>query len=164
VTETTTHPTPARGDYLAAVQQFIEVFEASDEPSLWISLVEEETQELLDAMREDDKENSLKEAMDLAYVLSGFLHVKTVADGGTLTYKGKNSRIITDILTEAGEATAAFRRQYEDIDNDTLHEAFARVHQSNMSKLDDDGKPIKREDGKIMKGPNYMPPDLSDLV
>jgi hypothetical protein len=33
-----------------------------------------------------------------------------------------------------------------------------------MSKLGLDGKPIKREDGKVMKGPNYTPPDLSDLV
>jgi hypothetical protein len=33
-----------------------------------------------------------------------------------------------------------------------------------MSKLDDDGKPIYREDGKVLKGPNYVPPDLSDLV
>jgi predicted HAD superfamily Cof-like phosphohydrolase len=42
--------------------------------------------------------------------------------------------------------------------------AFNRVHTSNMSKLDDDGKPIYREDGKVLKGPNYVPPDLSDLV
>jgi len=33
-----------------------------------------------------------------------------------------------------------------------------------MSKLGDDGKPIFREDGKVMKGPKYEKPDLSDLV
>ena len=44
-----------------------------------------------------------------------------------------------------------------------LDEALDRVHQSNMSKLDDDGNPIYREDGKVLKGPNYQPPDLSDL-
>jgi len=42
--------------------------------------------------------------------------------------------------------------------------AFERVHASNMSKLGADGKPIHREDGKVLKGPNYFPPDLSDLV
>ena len=42
--------------------------------------------------------------------------------------------------------------------------AFNRVHQSNMSKLGDDGKPIYREDGKVLKSKNYVPPDLSDLV
>jgi predicted HAD superfamily Cof-like phosphohydrolase len=45
-----------------------------------------------------------------------------------------------------------------------LHVAFNRVHKSNMSKLGVDGKPILREDGKILKGPNYAPPDLEDLV
>ena len=45
-----------------------------------------------------------------------------------------------------------------------LQVAFNRVHASNMSKLDDKGKPIYREDGKVMKGPNYVPPDLKDLV
>lgn len=39
------------------------------------------------------------------------------------------------------------------------------IHNSNMSKLDSTGKPIIREsDGKIMKGPNYLPPDLSFLL
>lgn len=45
-----------------------------------------------------------------------------------------------------------------------LDEAFLRVFRSNMSKLGLDGKPIFREDGKALKGPNYLPPDLSDLV
>ena len=45
-----------------------------------------------------------------------------------------------------------------------LDEALFRVHQSNMSKLDEYGKPIYREDGKVLKGPNYKPPNLEDLV
>ena len=45
-----------------------------------------------------------------------------------------------------------------------LDEALNRVHLSNMSKLGEDGKPIYREDGKVLKGPNYKPPDLSDLL
>jgi len=45
-----------------------------------------------------------------------------------------------------------------------LDEALNRVHQSNMSKLDDNGNPIYREDGKVLKGPNYQPPNLNDLV
>ena len=44
-----------------------------------------------------------------------------------------------------------------------LDEALDRVHKSNMSKLDEDGKPIYREDGKVLKGPNYKPPNLEDL-
>ena len=45
-----------------------------------------------------------------------------------------------------------------------LDQAMMRVHASNLSKLDDEGKPVLRADGKVMKGPNYQPPDLSDLV
>ena len=45
-----------------------------------------------------------------------------------------------------------------------LDEALDRVHKSNMSKLDANGQPIFREDGKVLKGPNYAPPDLKDLV
>ena len=44
-----------------------------------------------------------------------------------------------------------------------LDEALDRVHKSNLSKLDEDGKPIYREDGKVLKGPNYKPPTLEDL-
>ena len=45
-----------------------------------------------------------------------------------------------------------------------LDEALDRVHLSNMSKLGEDGKPIYREDGKVLKGPNYAPPNLEDLI
>lgn len=45
-----------------------------------------------------------------------------------------------------------------------LDEAVRRVHASNMSKLGPDGKPIHRDDGKVLKGPNYEPPYLKDLV
>ena len=45
-----------------------------------------------------------------------------------------------------------------------LDEALNRVHLSNMSKLGEDGQPIRRKDGKVLKGPNYQPPTLTDLV
>ena len=45
-----------------------------------------------------------------------------------------------------------------------LDEAMYRVHESNMSKLDEHGNPVLREDGKVLKGPNYSPPNLEDLV
>ena len=54
--------------------------------------------------------------------------------------------------------------QYTENQGWNLDEALNRVHESNMSKLDKDGKPIYREDGKVLKGPNYKPPDLSDLI
>ena len=45
-----------------------------------------------------------------------------------------------------------------------LDEALRRVHESNMSKLDEDGKPIYRDDGKVLKSKNYKPPTLTDLI
>ena len=54
--------------------------------------------------------------------------------------------------------------QYAENMNWDIEQALRRVHASNMSKLGEDGNPIYREDGKVLKGPNYQPPDLSDLV
>ena len=45
-----------------------------------------------------------------------------------------------------------------------LADALDRVHKSNMSKLGLDGKPTYSVDGKVLKGPNYQPPTLTDLV
>ena len=45
-----------------------------------------------------------------------------------------------------------------------LDKCFDEVQNSNMSKLDKDGKPIFNDSGKVMKGPNYFKPDLSKFV
>ena len=45
-----------------------------------------------------------------------------------------------------------------------LDKCFEEVQSSNMSKLDDDGKPIYNESGKVMKGPNYFKPDLAKFL
>jgi len=42
--------------------------------------------------------------------------------------------------------------------------ALAEVHRSNLSKLDSEGKPTYREDGKVTKGPRYSPPDLAAVI
>jgi predicted HAD superfamily Cof-like phosphohydrolase len=47
------------------------------------------------------------------------------------------------------------------IDLDTC---FSEVHRSNMSKLGEDGKPIYREDGKVMKGSNFSEPELKPIL
>lgn len=41
-----------------------------------------------------------------------------------------------------------------------IDDVFREVHESNMSKLDDNGEVLRREDGKVLKGPNYRPPNL----
>ena len=69
----------------------------------------------------------------------------------------------TDELKELADLVYVCFQYAENMDWD-LEEALDRVHLSNMSKLGLDGKPIYREDGKVMKGPNYKPPYLNDLI
>jgi len=45
-----------------------------------------------------------------------------------------------------------------------IEEVFAEIQRSNMSKLGADGKPIYREDGKVLKGPNYFKPDIQAIL
>jgi predicted HAD superfamily Cof-like phosphohydrolase len=45
-----------------------------------------------------------------------------------------------------------------------INAVFDEVHRSNMSKLGADNKPIIREDGKVLKGPNYSPPDIKAVL
>lgn len=45
-----------------------------------------------------------------------------------------------------------------------MYEIFQAVHASNMSKLGPDGKPVYRNDGKILKGPNYFDPDIESII
>ena len=63
---------------------------------------------------------------------------------------------LTDILYVTYGAGHAFG-----IDLDIC---FEEVQRSNMSKLGEDGKPIYREDGKVLKGPNYSEPDLESIL
>ncbi|WP_373516242.1 hypothetical protein [Pricia sp.] len=45
-----------------------------------------------------------------------------------------------------------------------IEEVFTEIQRSNMSKLGADGKPIYREDGKVLKGPNYFKPDILGVL
>jgi len=45
-----------------------------------------------------------------------------------------------------------------------LDKCFEEVHNSNLSKLGNDGRPVYRDDGKVVKGPNYMAPDMRKIV
>jgi predicted HAD superfamily Cof-like phosphohydrolase len=45
-----------------------------------------------------------------------------------------------------------------------IEEVFEEIQRSNMSKLGGDGKPIYREDGKVLKGPNYFKPNIEDIL
>ncbi len=94
---------------------------------LRINLLQEELDELKEALENDDMVETLDALIDLQYVL----------DGAFLSFGLQNVK----------------------------NEAFSEVHRSNMSKLGEDGKPIRREgDGKVMKGPNYFKPDMAQFI
>jgi len=80
---------------------------------------------------------------------------------GMLFRHGKN--VQEECLKELADLVYVCYQYAENMGWD-LDETLDRIHKSNMSKLDEDGKPIYREDGKVLKGPNYKPPNLSDLV
>jgi predicted HAD superfamily Cof-like phosphohydrolase len=124
------------------VREFMSAFQASEDPELWKKLMAEELQEVREAMAQ-----LLKELIDLEYVSTGAYLVG-----------------VREVDPEMAKVLGQINNIASIIPLDVFNEAFARVHASNMSKLDRDGKPIRREDGKILKGPNYMPPDLIDLI
>ena len=99
-------------------------FSTSKINELRVSLIKEELEELIEAM----KNKNLLEVADA----------------------------LTDILYVTYGAGHAFG-----ID---LDKCFDEVQNSNMSKLDEKGKPIYNEHGKVMKGPNYFKPDLSKFI
>ncbi|MBX7070146.1 MAG: hypothetical protein K1X38_12220 [Microthrixaceae bacterium] len=45
-----------------------------------------------------------------------------------------------------------------------LDAVIAEIHRSNMTKLGDDGRPVVRDDGKVLKGPRYEPPDVAGIL
>ncbi len=47
---------------------------------------------------------------------------------------------------------------------DKITAVFNEIQRSNMSKLGEDGKPIYREDGKVLKGPNYFKPNIEEIL
>ena len=63
---------------------------------------------------------------------------------------------LSDLVFVCYQFAAAF--------NLDLDKAMSLVFESNMSKLDEQGNPIFRPDGKVLKGPNYLPPDLMSCV
>ena len=72
----------------------------------------------------------------------------------------KNLKEVADALTDILYVTYGAGHAFG-ID---LDKCFAEVQNSNMSKLDENGKPIYNENGKVMKGPNYFKPNLQKFI
>jgi hypothetical protein len=121
------------------VYDFMEKFgQLETEPEFWDKLIDEEHKEVIEAF-----EHLIKELTDLTYV--------SIARA-----------IVSGEIYKSAEDVQQRWNNFQEAKWQS--EAFLRVHESNMSKLDDNGKPIYREDGKVLKGPNYKAPDMSGLI
>ena len=77
-----------------------------------------------------------------------------------IAIKNKDIKEIADALTDILYVTYGAGHAF----GINLDKCFDEVQNSNMSKLDENGKPIYNENGKVMKGPNYFKPDLSKFI
>ncbi|CBW47029.1 N4 gp36-like protein [Roseovarius Plymouth podovirus 1] len=135
---------------------------------LWAAetLVVEETKELREAYEKPETTDAnladiFKEGADLIYVVCHFYNTMPVYAVEVLSEE-QNQRV-QSIIDEASSLMSTVSHRLQ-IPLPLFIAAFEIVHASNMSKLDDDGKPVRREDGKIMKGPNYVAPDMMPIV
>ena len=142
------------------VQEFITKFGASLDVRVWRKLVEEELTELEYALEKETQAQVLKEGCDLVYVLTPFVALGEPVEKLGL-FSDDEIEYTGELLHRAIGVVAKIGPMFEP---GVFSKAFVRVHESNMSKLGNNGKPIRREDGKIMKGPNYKPPVLDDLL
>lgn len=115
------------GDFMEAFGQRVEMeptWPDFNTRELRLELIQEELEELSDAVADRDMIQIADALTDLLYVVYG-----------------------------AGHAFGL-----------DLDECFEEVHRSNMSKLGENGRPIHREDGKVLKGPGYFEPDLEGIL
>ena len=139
------------------VAEFIVAFNGSLDPRLWVKLIDEELEELF--AEKYGTEEHLKELCDLLYVSTGL--ALTAVDHVGLLLRDTERDVI---LKQQAKVSRTLDSGLEHYGEKVFTEAFARVHSSNMSKLGSDGKPVLREDGKVMKGPSYKKPTLTDLL
>jgi len=115
------------GDFMEAFGQSVEMeptWPDFNTRELRLELIQEELDELSDAVADRDMIQIADALTDLLYVVYGAGHSFGI----------------------------------------DLDECFEEVHRSNMSKLGENGRPIHREDGKVMKGPGYFEPDLEGIL
>lgn len=115
------------GDFMEAFGQSVQVdptWPDFNTRELRIELIQEELEELSDAVADRDMVQIADALTDLLYVVYGAGHSFGI----------------------------------------DLDECFQEVHASNMSKLGEDGRPLYREDGKVLKGPSFFEPDLEGIL
>jgi predicted HAD superfamily Cof-like phosphohydrolase len=91
------------------------------------------------------------------------LRAKLILEEAEEVAKALESGIMVDIAKEFADLQYVLSGGILELGmQHVIMEVFDEVHKSNMSKLGDDGQPVRREDGKVMKGPNYKPSSRSN--
>ena len=138
-------------------EEFLEKFGITPERMvLRNKLWNEECKELVEAKEKKDKVQILDAIIDMMYIRIGTLleHYR----GDTMIV-----RLVIERDTEISNCREYFTKHFGH-NSELLREAFNEVHRSNMSKLDENGDPIFREDGKIMKSHLFIEPDLKSIL
>lgn len=149
-------------------REFIRVFEPPRDFVFWSELMEEETKELRKAHEENEgMEQVFKEAADVIYVTAGFYNTMPIRTADLIPAE-LNEKVQARFIN-AVETLQEIIMNYM-IPQQLLIEAHATVHASNMTKVGDDGLPIRSDGsdgnpkGKVLKGPNYQPPNMAPVV
>jgi predicted HAD superfamily Cof-like phosphohydrolase len=134
------------------VKEFHRAFNKQKDPEV-PTLPDQDTSVLRIRLVAEEFQEALEE---LGFVASFEMNAKPTALHPSSVDLVKLAKELADLLYVVYGFAAAFG-----IDVDAV---FREVHRSNMSKLGEDGKPIYREDGKVLKGPNYTPPDIERIL
>jgi len=164
--DTQGHAKEYSGEYLQGlVKGWMEAFEVEVNLELQESLIVEEAYELFYVSVDHQKptiealSEFLKESSDLYFVMFGYFQMLEDA-GERVSISDDTKKVLNVAIRMVTEAVLLDPKVNEQI----FGEAFERVVASNMTKLGDDGKPVRNKAGKVMKGPNYVAPDLTDLA
>jgi NTP pyrophosphatase (non-canonical NTP hydrolase) len=147
------------------VKDWMEAFEVEVNFELQESLIVEEAYELFSVFANHQEltieliSEFLKESVDLYFVLFGYFQM--LEETGEIISISEDTKNVLDAALGMIATTVLLDPEVND---QIFGEAFERVVASNMTKLGDDGKPVRNEAGKVMKGPNYVAPDLTDLA
>ena len=120
-------------------------------------LWDEEVKELIEAIEKKDKVQIADAIMDMIYIRIGTLLER---------YAGDLQSVRNVMLLDDAESHCCTSYFFDYFDEDWMlfTELFNEVHRSNMSKLDENGEPIFRKDGKIIKSHLFREPELKSIL
>ncbi len=116
----------------------------------------EECEELVEAISKKDKVKILDAIVDMIYIRIGTLLEHHKGDVTMVEFQARHD-------TEIKNCIEYFTEHFGH-NSKLLEDAFDEVHRSNMSKLDENGDPIFREDGKIVKSHLFIEPNLKSIL